>query len=423
MIHAWPAAIAHCDADAFFVGCELVRNKHLIGKSVVVVGKLGGIILSKSTELKDKGIRTGMPLWEAKKICPEIISLTTDFPWYNHLSGKLFEILRSWSPDVEVYSVDEAFVDLKGLRGLYHKDYGGIAEAMKNDVKKKLGLTVSIGVSVSKTLAKMAAEVNKPDGVTVISGLIRAQFLPRFLIGDVPGIGRNSEALLKKFGVKTCEDFVNLPEYMVRSILHRPGLDLWKELHGESILRVETNFEAQKMITRTSSFSPLTADQRFLWANTVAHLERAVQTLELEGLMAQEISLYLRDKDFVRYSFVARLGTATSSFPLFLEQLKILWKNNFPRGKIFRSTGLSFFRLSPALGLQLNLFENPHRTFQGIALEHAKQHIREKFGNTSIRAASSLRLPLPKPLPSDSSAPRLMGSSVGMTKIRVFNVQ
>ncbi len=423
MVHAWPAAIAHCDADAFFVGCELVRNKHLLGKSVVVVGKLGGIILSKSFELKQKGIRTGMPIWEAKKICPEIISISTDFSWYNHLSAKLFEILRSWSPDVEVYSVDEAFIDLKGLRGLYRKDYEGIAQAMKEDVKKKLGLTVSIGVSVSKTLAKMASELQKPDGVTMISALQLGQFLPQFSIGDVPGIGRNTEALLNKFAVKTCKDFVNLPEHMVRTILHRPGLQLWKELRGESVLRVETNFEAQKMITRTSSFSPLTADQAFLWAHTVHHLERAVQVLEVEGLLAQEIGLYLRDKDFVRFSFVARLVTATNSFPVVLGQLKMLWKTHFPKGKVFRSTGVSLFRLSPALGLQLNLFENPHRTFQNIALEHAKQRIREKFGNASIRSASSLRLPLLKPLPRDSSARPPLAASVGMTRIKVFNVQ
>lgn len=402
-IHSWPAfgseavaqareeAIIHCDADAFYVSCEVSRRPELRNKPVVVAGKLGGIVLAKSYDLKAKGVKTGTPLWEAKKI-PGIICLPPDFEFYNEVSAQMFAILCKWTPDVEVYSVDEAFLDMKGFRRLYKKDYGQIAYAIKEEVKKKLGITVSLGVSVSRTLAKMAAEINKPDGVTIISSKQIKEWLPKFPIEAVPGFGRNIVPLLEKFGIHTCADFVGITETTVKKLLHRPGVDLWKELQGEKVFQIQSTFAPNKMITRTSSFEPMTNDQKFLWAHTVRQLERALEALHEEHQFVGEITLYLRDKEFQTYSWAYRFQTPSKSFALLLDGLKTLWKKYFPRGKTFRSTGVTLLKLSRDSGEQFSLFEDPGVIVRKNSLEKAKQKLKDRYGNLSIRSASSLIL-------------------------------
>jgi DNA polymerase V len=382
----------HCDADCFYVSCEVARRPELKGKPVAVTSRLGRIVLAKSYDLKAMGVKTGAPGWELEKKIPNITLIEPDFEYYNHMSAKMFEILGRWTPDIEVYSVDEAFMDMKGFRKLYRMGYEQIAEKIKEDVNKHLGITVSVGVSVSKTLAKMAAEVNKPDGVTAISWRRIPEWLPRFHVSDVPGFGRNTVPLLEKLGIETCADFVNLTEQSVKSILHRPGVALWNELQGNQVYQVEKSFAPCKVITRTSSFAPLTADQRFLWAHTLRQLERAIDALNYDGQLTQELSLYLRDKDFIRYGWKIRLISPTKSFTILSEVLKEIWREHFPRGKVFRSAGVTMHRLSPDVGLQLNLFENPKRIIRKDELENAKHSIKEKYGRLAIRSASSLRL-------------------------------
>lgn len=391
-LHSWPEAIFHCDADAFYVGCEVARHPELVGKPVVVTGKLGGIVLAKSYDLKAKGVNTGAPSWELKKQYPDITILPADFEYYNAMSAKMFRVFQRWTPDVEVYSVDEAFLDMKGFRRLYKMDYEKMAYAIKEEVKKEVGISISIGVSVSKTLAKMAAEVNKPDGVTVISRRRIAEWLPRFHVSKVPGFGRNTVPLLEKHGIQTCADFANLTADSVKSFLHRPGLELWKELRGEMVHKVQKSWAPNKVITRTSSFSPHTADQRFLWSHTLRQLERALEALHDDHQQAAEVSLYLRDKNFVRYGWTHRFIRPSKNFQDFTEALKKLWRENFPRGKVMRSTGVILTMLKPDGSSQFTLFEDPGRLIRKDELETAKHAIKDRYGNHAIRSASSLRL-------------------------------
>lgn len=391
-LHSWPNAIMHCDADCFYVSCEVARRPELKGKPVAVMSRLGRIVLAKSYDLKARGVKTGAPGWELEKQVPGLVLIEPDFEYYNHMSAKMFEILGRWTPDIEVYSVDEAFLDMKGFRKLYRMGYPQIAEKIKEDIKQQLDITVSIGVSVTKTLAKMAAEINKPDGLTSISWRRIPEWLPRFHISDVPGFGRNTVPLLEKLGIETCADFVNLTEQSVKSLLHRPGVALWNELQGIQVFPVEKSFAPNKVITRTSSFAPLTADQKFLWAHTLRQLERAIDALNYDHQLTQEIVLYLRDKDFIRYAWGVRLITPTKSFTLLREALQEIWREHFPRGKVFRSAGVTLHRLTPDVGMQLNLFESPSRVIRKDELEKAKHEIKEKYGRLAIRSASSLQL-------------------------------
>ena len=155
-IHSWPRAILHLDADAFFASCEQAIHPELRGKPVIT-GKERGIVAAASYEAKAKGVKRGMRLFEVKQVCPDAVILPSDYETYSLFSLRMFEILRRFSPDVEEYSIDEAFVDLTGLRRSYHGPYGMIAKKMQESVEAELGLTVSVGLSISKVLAKIGS--------------------------------------------------------------------------------------------------------------------------------------------------------------------------------------------------------------------------------------------------------------------------
>ncbi len=143
-IPRWSTPIAHIDADCFFVSCELVRRPELKGKKVAVTSGVGGMVLAKSYEAKACGIKTGTPPWEARKLCPDIVMIKTDFDLYAKLSKQMFSILKQFSPILEERSIDECYIDLAGLRGFYHKSFELMAKKIQEQIYLKTGLPVSI---------------------------------------------------------------------------------------------------------------------------------------------------------------------------------------------------------------------------------------------------------------------------------------
>src|SRR5512147_3050796 len=143
-LSSWPRAILHLDADAFFASCEQAVHPELRGRPVIT-GRERGIVAAASYEAKDRGVQRGMRLFEVKKVCPDAVILPSDYETYSLFSMRMFGIFRRFSPDVEEYSIDEAFVDLTGLRRSFHGPYGLIAKKMQESVEAELGLTVSVG--------------------------------------------------------------------------------------------------------------------------------------------------------------------------------------------------------------------------------------------------------------------------------------
>ncbi|MBF0559158.1 MAG: DNA polymerase IV, partial [Nitrospirae bacterium] len=210
-IHSWPRAILHIDADAFFASCEQAIHPELKGRPVIT-GKERGIVAAASYEAKARGVKRGMRLFEVKKVCPDVVILPSDYETYSLFSLRMFEILKRFSPDVEEYSIDEAFVDLTGLRRSFHGPYEIIAGQMQRTVQTELGITVSVGVSLSKVLAKIGSKHRKPHGLTMIPGGDIHLYLDRLHVENVWGIGRNTAAFLGKFGITTALQFARKDE-------------------------------------------------------------------------------------------------------------------------------------------------------------------------------------------------------------------
>lgn len=388
-IHNWPRAIAHIDADYFYANCELARDPSLRGKPVMVFGRLDTCILAKTPEAKAAGITTAIPSWEAKKLCPKGIFLKGDFRYYTLVSRQMMAIFRQWSPVIEVYSVDEAFMDMDGLRGMYRKSYEQMGNAMREEIHTRLGITVSVGISINKTLAKMACELNKPNGTTVLAGKQIREFLRAIPVQEIPGIGASRGALLEKYKVRTCQEFSEMPESLISRLFGKMGILLWRELRGELSFPVASDPPPPKNIGRTSSFDKCTSDVRKVEGLAFYHLERSLSALHRHQLLVSEVLLHLRDYDFRVYGIPCRLAEPTNDFFTLAEAVSELLKQ-VPRGRSWRSVGVIFTRLQSAATRQPDLFTGAERIMTEERLNHAKDALNERYGQFAVTSASTL---------------------------------
>ena len=210
-LHSWPRAIVHLDGDAFFTSCEEAIHPELKGKALITGGERG-IVACASYLAKKMGIKRGVPLHEARKICPSLIILPSDYETYSLFSRRMFSIMRRFTPDVEEYSIDEAFADITGMRRVLHSSYEEIALKMKKEIERDLGITVSVGLSITKVLAKVASKHLKPAGMTVIKGRDIAQYLCDLPVEKVWGIGNATTNYLAKMGIRISA--WSLPNYL-----------------------------------------------------------------------------------------------------------------------------------------------------------------------------------------------------------------
>ena len=203
--------IALVDCDSFFVSCEQSVNPELKGKPVCVMSGRGQCVISRSREAKKLGIRMGMPYFQIEGQMKKATYINANHDLYSQISEKVMAVLKSFSPKVEIYSIDEAFVDLTGLERLYKKNYLEIAQMIREEVLKQVDIPVSIGVSSSKSLAKLASDKAKiqGEGVFLVGARKIIPLLQKTSIDEVWGIGKNLSILLRKNGILTAYELIS----------------------------------------------------------------------------------------------------------------------------------------------------------------------------------------------------------------------
>jgi len=225
-----PRTILHIDMNAFFAGVEQAMNPALRGKPVAVVGAAKRTVITTSSyEARKYGVRTGMAVWEARRCCPELILVVGNNRRYTHTSAGIVKMMLDYTPLVEVFSIDEAFMDLTGSLKLFGSAEN-IAMLLKSRIRHRFGLTCSIGLAPNKLLAKLASDMEKPDGLTIISQERVAEILETVPIKDLCGIGRQTERRLRLLGITTCGELGRFPvEILTKKFgvvgryLHRMG--------------------------------------------------------------------------------------------------------------------------------------------------------------------------------------------------------
>lgn len=392
LLPLFPRAIVHLDGDAFFTSVEQAIHPSLRGRPVVT-GKERGIIACASYEAKALGIKRGVQLWEAQKICPDLVVLPSDYETYSIFSKRMFEIMRRYTPMVEEYSIDEGFADLTGFRSVFRCSYREIAKRMQGEIQRELDLTVSVGLSLTKSLAKLASDFRKPQGFTAVNGRHVHLFLQRLPVEDVWGLGPNRVKLLHAYGVHTAWDYVCRDANWIRNLLHKPGVDIWKELRGEAVLPLETDaWCPQTGISKGKTFTAPSADKNFIYARLLRNVESACIKLRRHHMCAQRISIALRQKDYYEEWVAAAINRPSSLLQEMTGIVRGMFEHLYREGEAYRSTAVVLDKLSSERCRQRDLFDDNLRIDKMERAVQAIDGVNARYGKHRLCSGAALYL-------------------------------
>lgn len=392
LIRNWPRAIAHIDADAFFASVEQAIHPELKGRPVIT-GAERGIVAAASYEAKARGVKRGVPLHEVRRVCPDCVLIPSDYETYSLFSKRMFAIMRRFSPLVEEHSIDEGFVDLAGLRRLYRADYKNIAARIQVAIARELDITVSIGVSLSKSLAKLCSKFRKPAGLTAVGGRHIHLLLARTPLERVWGFGPNTVALLEKRGLRTALDFVGRPESFASKLLGKVGREIWAELRGEHIYKISVEDDDRQLsISKTKTFTPASSDRDCVWARALRNLESACIKARRHKLVAQRLVLFLRTQKYDTSGLETKLPRPSASTNELTAPLACLFDKLYRPGILYRATGVVLADLAESHSTQFGLFEDPARVVANERAFEAVDFAAARFGKHSVFFADCARL-------------------------------
>ncbi|MBU2055202.1 MAG: DNA polymerase IV [Proteobacteria bacterium] len=388
-LHSWPRAILHIDGDAFFTSCEEAIHPELRGKPIITGGERG-IVACASYAAKSLGIKRGVPLHEARRICPDLVVLPSDYETYSLFSRRMFNIMRRFTPQVEEYSIDEAFADLTGMRRALRASYEAIALKIQKEIARELGITVSAGLSITKVLAKVASKYQKPAGFTPIPGRAISFYLKDLPVEKVWGIGPATTDCLRKMGIRTALEFARLPEKAIKERFTKPGIETWRELRGESVFPVATEEKSSYIsISKTKTFAPPTSDRNYLFAHLTRNLESACIKARRYGLAPRRIAVFLKKQNFDTTGREADLNRP-SSHPLELSGLlRSLFNDLYRRYDLYRATGVVLLDLVQDTRIQYSLFEDHLKAEKIRELYEAVDSLSGKYGKHTLHLGGS----------------------------------
>ncbi|MEI6154938.1 MAG: DNA polymerase IV, partial [Deltaproteobacteria bacterium] len=284
-----------------------------------------------------------------------------------------------------------AFVDLTGLRQVYHGSYESIAGKIQDTIKKELGITVSIGVSISKVLAKIGSKHRKPGGLVLIPGRDIHLYLNGLSVGDVWGIGPNTAAYLNKLDINTALEFARKDEGFIQRHLHKPHLEIWHELNGRSIYPVVSGSKSSyQSISKAKTFTPSSNDETFVYAQLSKNLENACIKARRHKLAAIRLIIFLRGQDFRNHAVEIRLSSPTSYPADMFSALRNGFNHIYRHDALYRQTGVVLAGLVAGDRIQMTLFDDPARIEKMSKIYCAVDAISGKFGKHAIQHASSL---------------------------------
>jgi nucleotidyltransferase/DNA polymerase involved in DNA repair len=378
--------VGHVDGDAFYVNAERVRDRYLRGRPVGVISNQGYFVIAKSGEMKRCGVTTGEPLPDAIKKCPDGIYVKRDFQWYEIVSHRLLDAVRLLSPQVEYYSIDELFFTVPK-----DEDPQTFAERLRGHILDVVGIPATVGVSRSRTLAKLIGDTAKPYGAkAVCHEHNEREYLKDLDITEVSGIaGRRARRLLAH-GIKTCLDFVDADPRLVRQILTVVGLRLWHELRGESVEPIRTCRPRHKIISRGGSIGRASADPVRVWSFVVRNLERFIEALQFHHLQPGRISLYVQYREDLERHIGTRLLAPSDRFDVLLAAFKYCFKHCWVPGRAATRMHLFGAELQNQEFIQPGLFDPPNE--QARLLADAKRKVNDRIGRFAVRSAQTLFL-------------------------------
>lgn len=289
--------ILHLDMDAFFASVEQLDNPDLRGRPVIIGGGQRGVVSTASYEARVYGIHSAMPAATARKLCPHGIFLHGRYQRYSELSSRVMACLRNFAPIVQVASIDEAYIDISGLRYIYVSPYAAAIAIKKSVAAATGGLTCSVGIAPVKYLAKICSDVNKPDGVFILYQSQIEDFLHDLPVEKLPGVGKNMSASLHSFGISTVGQLARLSREFLLERYGKWGGDLYERAHGIDGRTVHENAPA-KSESAERTFARDITDRNILREALLTHAERVGARLRKNGAAGRTICLKIKFADF-----------------------------------------------------------------------------------------------------------------------------
>lgn len=382
--------IAHLDADCFYVSAERVRHPDLASKPVGVLGNNGACVIAKSYEMKAAGVKTGTPIWDAAKLCPDGVYVKRDFHWYEVLSRKMLAAVGTFSPRVEYYSIDEFFFQAEPLR--HGQSLAAAATAIRDHILEAAGLPVTIGVARTRTLAKLFSDTGKPFGaVAVLARDHERELLARMPVTEISGIAGRRAERLAPYGIRTCLDLADADGRLVKRLLTKTGHEIWLELNGEPVTPVRPKRPPHKMLGRGGSLMGNVNDPTVLWAWCVRHVERLVEELRYHNVRTTALAVEVAWKGMGSTGGTSAVATPTDRVDDLLDAARVVLRRAYVPGRTATHLHVLATELRRGRGFQLSLFDKPDPKRERLAA--VKAAINERYGRFKVRSAATLYLP------------------------------
>lgn len=385
--------VFHVDMDAFFVSVEELYDPSLKGRAVVVGGQRHerGVVSAASYEARKFGVHSAMPLRTAAKLCPQAIFVDGHPDRYRACSEKVYSVLTSFSPQVEMVSIDEAYLDMTGTERLHGPPLLA-AHKLHAKMKAETQLNCSIGIGSSRLIAKVSSGKAKPHGVLYVVSGQEARFLAPLDVRDIPGVGKVTEQKLHALGIRTVADIARRDERELKQTLGEWGVALAGKSRGEDAgawFEGEIGEDdAAKSISHEHTYNEDTADLTQIESTLMRLSEMVARRMREQNFFARTLQLKLRYKDFTTITRAHSLETPTQLDNEIYSQIHRLFHKNWRKGAQVRLLGVhaSNFSDAPAQG---NLLDGGREKWQQAL--SAADRIRDKFGESSVTLGTGMR--------------------------------
>ncbi|MRS64634.1 DNA polymerase IV [Larkinella terrae] len=387
---AFDRQILHTDLDSFFTSVEVLRQPQLRGRPLLVGGSSDrGVVAAASYEARRFGVRAAMPMRLARRLCPEATVIKGDYESYNQYSNLVTEILTERAPVLEKASIDEFYVDMTGME----KFVGCLqwAKETKEAIVRETGLSVSWGLSNTKTVSKMAANENKPNGALYVRAPEVQPFLWQLNVSKLPGVGEKMAHTLRCMGVTKLGTLAQIPRRLLEKTFGKTGLFLWDRANGIDPTPVLPSHK-QKSMSKEMTFQVDTMDVKMLQETLARMVEMLAYDLRKSGFCAGKVTVKIRYSDFQTYSRQVTIPVTSSDHQLTLAALKA-FDALYNRRLLIRLVGVSLGKLVRGTE-QLALFDAAGDVVSSRlpALYQKTDRIRDRHGEQKIGRASNFKL-------------------------------
>ncbi len=387
------------DCNAFYVSCERVFNPKLNNRPVVALSNNDGCIISRSKEAKALGIKMGVPLFKVKDIVEKekVVVFSSNYTLYADMSRRVMNIISSSSPYTEIYSIDEAFVELSSLP----IDYESYAHQLRQTILQHTGIPVSIGIASTKTLAKVANhKAKKDDSLNGVCSLVNYNSIDQILelteVGDVWGVGRRLSKKLINHGIHNAKLLKNCSDSWIRKMMSVNGLKTITELRGISCIPLEEYSMTRKSCCTTRSFGKLLTNLEDIEQAVTTFARRAAERIRSESLAASCVSVFVRTNPFDKKSaYYSNGASRTLSHPThdsitIIETALLLTKRIFKNNYQYKKAGVLLSGLCDESEIQETLFEKSYN--QNSDLMSAIDAINYRYGRDTLQMASECKV-------------------------------